>query len=95
MTDKPPIQLVAETTDTVILRRADFEAIIDELEDLEDSCAVLQHDLDAARGNVQWLTRDELDAMVKDTSPVKLCGMKSSLTPDVLRPTSETLPSKK
>lgn len=39
---RQPVRLLAETADTVTLRRADFEALLDELEDAEDRIAVLE-----------------------------------------------------
>ena len=38
---REPISLVEETADTVTLRRADFDALLTELEDAEDRAAML------------------------------------------------------
>ena len=43
-TGRAPIQLLSETADTVTLRRADFDAMLEDLEDAEDRNAVLEHD---------------------------------------------------
>jgi DNA-binding XRE family transcriptional regulator len=79
---KQPIQLLAETADTVTLRRSDFEALLEELEDAEDSNAVLQHDLEAARGDHKTppLTVDEFDRLVTGENRVKVWRQKMDMT---------------
>lgn len=62
LVDKPPIQIVAETEDTVTLTRATFEALLDELEDAEDRAALLEHDLAKLNGTLPPpLTLEQLD----------------------------------
>ena len=40
-----PLKLLAETADTVTLRRADLDALLAELEDAEDRIALLEYHL--------------------------------------------------
>jgi DNA-binding XRE family transcriptional regulator len=78
---KQPIQLVAETDDTVTLRRGDFLALLEELEDAEDSIALLEHDLAVAKGDhTPPLTKDELHRLLTGENRVKLWRQKIGLT---------------
>ena len=79
---KQPIQLLAEIADTVTLRRSDFEALLEELEDAEDSNAVLQHDLEAARADHKTppLTVDEFDRLLAGENRVKVWRQKMGMT---------------
>jgi hypothetical protein len=62
---RQPVRLVAETADTVTLRRADFETLLDELEDAEDRIAVLESGIDELKddgaGYLTPLTVEEVD----------------------------------
>jgi DNA-binding XRE family transcriptional regulator len=81
MTEKQPIRLVAETADTVTLQRADFEALMEELEDAEDSIAVLQHDLRVAKGDhTPPLTMEELNRLLLGENRLKVWRQKMGLT---------------
>ena len=54
MTTMFPIP-VAETNDTVTLRRADYEALIGALEDVQDRAAVTEVDRATAAGETEFL----------------------------------------
>jgi DNA-binding XRE family transcriptional regulator len=75
------IHLLNETSDTVTLRRADFDALLDELEDAEDRIAVLEHHFMAAKGDhPPPLTIDEMDRLLAGDSPVRVWREKLGLT---------------
>ena len=81
VTGRAPIQLLSETADTVTLRRVDFEAVLEDLEDAEDRNAVLEHDLAVARGDLTpALTVEELDRLLTGESPVKVWRQKIGMT---------------
>ena len=81
VTGRAPIQLLSETADTVTLRRADFDAMLEDLEDAEDRNAVLEHDLAMARGDLTpALTVEELDRLLTGESPVKVWRQKIGMT---------------
>jgi ribosome-binding protein aMBF1 (putative translation factor) len=61
----------------VTLRRADYEALLDRLEDAEDTAAVLRH---RHKRNHLWLTSDEVDCLLKGVSPVKVWRKKRELS---------------
>jgi DNA-binding XRE family transcriptional regulator len=79
--DRAPIRLVAETAETVTLRRADFAGLLEELEDAEDRIAVLEHDLEAARGDTTpGLTREEVERLLSGENRAKMWRQKIGLT---------------
>lgn len=62
---RKPINLVDETTDTVSIRRADFDALLADLEDAEDRAALLEHALAKAKGALpEPLTIEEADRLI-------------------------------
>jgi mRNA interferase RelE/StbE len=76
-----PILLIAETADTVTLRRADFDALLEDLEDAGDRVAVLEEHLAIARGDrAPSLTADEAERLLNRESPVKVWREKLGLT---------------
>ena len=69
MTDEPT--RVGEK-DTVTLRRADYEALLDRLEDAEDRAALLEHRLGKASGRpAEMLTLEEEDRLIDGENPVR------------------------
>lgn len=79
--ERQPIRLLAETPDSVTLRRADFAALIEELEDAEDQIAVLEHQIALAKGaNPRTLTMDETERLIAGESPLKIWREKDGLT---------------
>lgn len=81
---RQPVQPLAETADTVTLRRADFEALLDEMEDAEDRIAVLESWVDELKddgaGYLTPLTAEEVDRLLAGESPVKLWRDKRGMT---------------
>lgn len=76
-----PIRLIAETSDTVTLLRADFDALLEDLEDAEDRIAALEEHLATARGDkTPSLTVAEAERLLNGESPVKVWREKLGLT---------------
>lgn len=72
---------IAETADTVSLRRGDFEALLDELENAEDRAALLEHALAARNGTLpEPLTIEEADRLIDGENPLKIWREKRGLT---------------
>jgi DNA-binding XRE family transcriptional regulator len=76
-----PIRPIAETVDTVTLSRADFDALLEDLEDAEDRIAVLEEHLAIARGDMTpSLTAREAERLLAGESPVRVWRQKFRLT---------------
>ena len=74
-------RLLAESSNSVTLWRADFAAPIDALEDAEDQIAVLEHQLAMAKGSApRPLTMDKAERVNAAESPVKVSREKAGLT---------------
>ena len=81
MSDRKPVSLVEETRDTVTLQRADFDALLAELEGAEDRVALLQHALAKASGSLpEPLTVDEATRLIDGEEPVKVWREKRGMT---------------
>ena len=92
MNDDPrePISLVAETPDTVTLRRTDYEALLSELEDAEDRAAVLEHRLAKAAGTAtETLSLEEATLLIEGENPVKFWREKRGLSQQSLASAAE------
>ena len=91
---RKPINVVDETTDTVSIRRADFDALLADLEDAEDRAALLEHALAKAKGALpEPLTIEEADRLINGESPVKVWREKRGLTQRALASHAEISPS--
>jgi len=78
--ERQPIRLLADSADAVTLRRADFTALIAELEDAEKQIAVLQHQLAIAKGTApRALTKDEAERLIAGESAVRVWREKQGL----------------
>lgn len=78
---RQPIRLLAESSDSVMLRRAGFAAVIEGLEDPEDQIAVLGHQLALEKGAPsRLLTMDGAERLIAGESPVKIWREKDGLT---------------
>jgi DNA-binding XRE family transcriptional regulator len=64
---REPIRPVEETKETVTLLRADYEALMSELEDAEDRAALLEHRLTKP----ETLTLEEADRLIAGENPLK------------------------
>lgn len=75
-----PIRLLAETPASVTLRRADFAALIDDLEHAEDQIAVLERQLEMTKGAAsRGLAIDEAERLIAGESPVRVWREKQGL----------------
>ncbi len=78
-------QPVSQTPDSVTLRRADYDALLTELEEAEDRAAVLQHELAKARGGApEPLTLADVDRLRAGEHPVRIWREKRGLTQQAL-----------
>ena len=89
-----PIKMVEETPDLVTLRRPDWEAVLERLEDAEDSVTVLEHQLAKARGEVsEMLTPEEATRLIDGESPLRFWREKRGLTLRGLASAADVSPS--
>jgi DNA-binding XRE family transcriptional regulator len=78
---REPVRLVGQAEDTVTLRRADYDALLADLEDAEDRVAVLEHSLAKATGGAtEALTVEETDRLLDGENPVKLWRERRGVT---------------
>ena len=92
------IKPVAETADTVTLRRADLEALIEAIEDAEDRAALAALDRqEAALGRERawgrYLTAAEVQRLCDGASPLALWRRKRGLTQIALAHLAGVAPS--
>jgi DNA-binding XRE family transcriptional regulator len=92
---REPVRLLEETPDTVTLRRPDWEAVLNRLEDAEDSIAVLEHRLVKATGGAapEMLTSEEATRLIDGENPLKFWREKRGLTVRSLANLAEVSPS--
>lgn len=91
---REPIRLVGETADTVTLQRADYEALLSELEDAEDRAAVLGHRRAKQEGTApEMLTLEEADRLIEGENPIKLWREKRHLSQRALAGMAGVSPS--
>jgi ribosome-binding protein aMBF1 (putative translation factor) len=89
---------VAESRTTVTLRKRDWKALIEFLEDIEDRAAieaVLAHEEKVGKevARRDYMTGDELRRILDDESPVKVWREKRGLTQRELAEQAEVSPS--
>jgi DNA-binding XRE family transcriptional regulator len=79
------IKILRETPETITIARSDFEALTQAAEDAEDLAAVAAHDAEEARlgkevARRDYLTGDEVVALLKGESPLKVWRKKRGIT---------------
>ena len=89
---------VAESRTTVTLRKRDWKALVEFLEDIEDRAAiqaVLAHEEKVGKevARRDYMTGDELRRILDDESPVKVWREKRGLTQRELAEQAEVSPS--
>ena len=94
---REPIKMIEETPDTVTLRRPDWEAVLERLEDAEDSIAVLEYQLakattETGRGP-EMLTSEEAARLIDGESPLRFWREKRGLTQRSLANSADVSPS--
>ena len=92
------IKPVAETADTVTLRRADLEALIEAIEDAEDRAALAALDrqeaaLGRARARGRYLTAEDVQRLCDGASPLAVWRGKRGLTQIALAHLAGVAPS--
>lgn len=92
------IKVIAETSTTVTLRKADFRALLQAAEDSADAAAVKSHGAhedkvgwDTARRN--YLTREEAERLLDGESPVRVWREKRGMTQRGLAEAGQITPS--
>ena len=91
------IRILAETTDSVTIRRADFEALIQTADDAEDLAALAEHDAEEARlgrevARRDYLTADEAEQLLGGENPIRVWRKKRGLTQRTLARTAGIQP---
>jgi transcriptional regulator with XRE-family HTH domain len=89
---------IAETTDTVTLRREDWEALLDQIEDLQDTAAVAAHRAHVALvgkdvAEAGYLTISEMRRLLDWESPVKVWRERRGLSQRELAERANISPS--
>jgi mRNA interferase RelE/StbE len=74
MNDRKPIDLVSQTPDTVTLRRANYDALLVELEATGDRAVAFEHDL----------TLEEVERLRAGERPVRIWREKRGMTQQTL-----------
>lgn len=92
------IEFVAETADTVTLRRADFEALADAAEGAAVAAAVSRHRAYEERvgwevAKANYYTAEEAMALLDGASPVKVWRKKRGMTQRALAAAAGVSPS--
>jgi len=91
------VKILRETANTVTIARSDFEALVLAAEDAEDLAALAAHDAEEARVGKEvarrdYLTADEVEALLKGVSPVKIWRKKRGLSQRALGAESAVQP---
>jgi DNA-binding XRE family transcriptional regulator len=82
---REPIKPIDENRETVTLLRADYEALLSELEDAEDRAAMLEHRMaKASRKAPEMLTLEDADRLIAGENPVKVWRERRGLTQQAL-----------
>lgn len=65
---------------TITLRRDEYEALLDRIEEAEDRAALLQHRLDRKEGRRDFLTGEEVTRLLDGASPMTVWREKRGKT---------------
>jgi hypothetical protein len=86
--DRPP------PDEMVTLRRDEYEALLDQIDEAEDRAAVIQHRMDRkdGRGDL-WLTGEKVDRLLDGASPVTIWREKRGMSLRGLAAAADTSPS--
>jgi DNA-binding XRE family transcriptional regulator len=86
-------QPVAETHDTVTLRRADYEALLEALEDVADVASVRAAEARVEAGSSEFLPIEMLEQLLTGASPVRLWRQHRGLSAQALARAAKISPS--
>jgi DNA-binding XRE family transcriptional regulator len=93
MNDVAEITPVAETKDTVTLRRADYEALLEALEDAADVVALRDAEAAVARGESELLPIEMVERLLAGESPVKVWRSHRGMSAQQLAKIADVAPS--
>ncbi len=66
------IRPIAETADSVTLRRADYEALLEAIEDAEDAAALREVEAKLAAGETEEIPIEMAERLLEGASPVRV-----------------------
>jgi ribosome-binding protein aMBF1 (putative translation factor) len=67
-----PIRPIAETADSVTLRRADYEALVEAIEDAEDAAALREVEARLGAGETEEIPIEMAERLLEGASPVRV-----------------------
>jgi DNA-binding XRE family transcriptional regulator len=93
MNDAAAIRPVAETKDTVTLRRADYQALLEALEDASDVAALREAEAAVQRGESELLPIKMVERLLAGENPVRVWRTHRGLTAHQLAKLAGLAPS--
>ena len=93
MNDAVEITPIAETAETVTLRRADYQALLDALEDATDVAALRQAEAAVQRGESELLPIEMIERLLSGESPVRVWRSYRGMTAHQLAELADLAPS--
>lgn len=93
MNDIAEITPIAETTETVTLRRADYQALLEALEDAADVAALREAEAAVQRGESELLPVEVVERLLAGESPVRVWRSYRGLTAHQLAKLADLAPS--
>ncbi|MGH6896423.1 MAG: helix-turn-helix domain-containing protein [Geminicoccaceae bacterium] len=93
MNDAAEITPIAETRDTVTLRRADYQALLDALEDAADVAALREAEAAVQRGKSELLPIEMVERLLAGEAPVRVWRTHRGLTAHELARVANLAPS--
>lgn len=93
MNDVAEIKPIAETHDTVTLRRADYQALLETLEDASDVAALRAAEAAVQRGESELLPIEMVEQLLAGDSPVRVWRIHRGMTARALAAAANLAPS--
>ena len=93
MNDVPEITPIAETTDTVTLRRADYQALLEAVEDAADVVALREAEAAVERGESELLPIEMVERLIAGESPVRVWRSHRGMAAHELAKAADLAPS--
>lgn len=93
MNDAAEIEPIAETKDTVTLRRADYQALLEALEDAAYVAALREAEAAVQRGESELLPIEMAERLLADENPVRVWRIHRGMTAHQLATTAGLGPS--
>ena len=93
MNDAAAITPIAETKDTVTLRRADYQALLEALEDASDVAALREAEAAVQRGESELLPIEMVERLLGGENPVRVWRTHRGMTAHALARIADLAPS--